>query len=58
MIALNDEIAALVRAGVPLEQGLGHLGGDLPGRLGTFTTALADRMGRFRPSIGQWSKRD
>ena len=46
LIALNDEIAALVRAGVPLEQGLGHLGGDLPGRLGTFTTALADRMER------------
>jgi len=44
LIGLNDEIAALARAGVPLEQGLGHLGGDLPGRLGTFTTALAGRM--------------
>ncbi len=43
LIALNDEIAALVRAGVPLEMGLAELGGDLPGRLGRFATALAQR---------------
>lgn len=42
LVALNDEIIALVRAGVPLEQGLVSLGTDLPGRLG----ALADSLGR------------
>ena len=46
LIALNDEIAALVRAGVPLEQGLGHLGGDMPGRLGKIATMFAQRMQR------------
>jgi type II secretory pathway component PulF len=46
LIALNDEIAALVRAGVPLEAGLAELGGDLPGRLGQFTTILAERTAR------------
>jgi type II secretory pathway component PulF len=46
LIALNDEIAALVRAGVPLERGLIDAGGDLRGRLGAIATALGDRMGR------------
>jgi general secretion pathway protein F len=46
LIALNDEIAALARAGVPLERGLAQLGGDMPGRLGQFTTLLASRMER------------
>jgi general secretion pathway protein F len=46
LIALNDEIAALVRAGVPLETGLAELGGDLPGRLGQFANALAQRTAR------------
>ena len=46
LIALNDEIVALVRSGVPLEQGLGHLGTDLPGRLGRLATSLAERMER------------
>lgn len=46
LIALNDEIAALVRSGVPLEHGLGQLGGDLPGRLGRFARLLAERMER------------
>lgn len=46
LTALNDEIAALVRSGVPLEQGLSHLGGDLPGRLGRFASALATRLER------------
>lgn len=46
LIALNDEIAALIRAGVPLEQGLGHLGRDLRGRLGRVTQDLAKRMQR------------
>jgi type II secretory pathway component PulF len=46
LIALNDEIAALVRAGVPLERGLAAAGGDLPGRLGAVSSKLAERMGR------------
>jgi type II secretory pathway component PulF len=41
LIALNDEIVALVRAGVPLGRGLTGVGGDLHGRLG----ALAKRLG-------------
>lgn len=44
LIALNDEIAALTRAGVPLPQGLRELGGDLPGSLGRISTALGDRL--------------
>ena len=46
LIALNDEIAALVRAGVPLEKGLAALGSDMPGRLGKLTTAVAENMSR------------
>ena len=44
-IALNDELAALVRAGVPLERGLIEAGNDLRGRLGEITTDLGNRMG-------------
>ena len=44
LAALNDEIAALVRAGVPLETGLAQLGRDLPGKLGALTGRLAERM--------------
>jgi type II secretory pathway component PulF len=46
LIALNDEIAALVRAGVPLERGLLDVGGDLTGRLRSITNALGERMSR------------
>ncbi|MGH7138195.1 MAG: type II secretion system F family protein, partial [Pirellulales bacterium] len=46
LLALNDEIAALVRAGVPLESGLAELGRDLPGRSGRMATALAERLAR------------
>ncbi|MGO9465360.1 MAG: type II secretion system F family protein [Isosphaeraceae bacterium] len=46
LIALNDEIAALVRAGIPLERGLMVAGRDLHGRLGRITTALGTRLGR------------
>ena len=49
LIALNDEIAALVRAGVPLEQGLAELGGDLPGRMGKTAALLAERTARGEP---------
>jgi len=46
LAALNDEIAALVRAGVPLERGLLGLGADLPGALGRTITSLGERMSR------------
>lgn len=44
LIALNDEMAALARAGIPLERGLGALGGELPGRPGKLAELLASRM--------------
>ncbi len=52
LVALNDEMAALVRAGVPLEAGLAELGRDLPGRLGNLATALSRRM-TAGESLGQ-----
>ena len=47
--ALNDEIVALVRSGVPLEANLAELGGDLPGALGNITTVLAERAKQGEP---------
>lgn len=44
LIALNDEMAALVRAGVPLDVGLVQLGGDLPGRVGDAARMLGKRL--------------
>ena len=44
LVALNDEMIALVRSGVPLEQGLVSLGTDLPGRLGTLAASLGRRL--------------
>lgn len=49
LLALNDEIAALVRSGVPLELGLAELGGDMPGRLGKIATALAAETAQGKP---------
>lgn len=46
LIMLNDEIAALVRAGVPLDRGLLATGRDMPGRLGSLTTSVAIELGR------------
>lgn len=46
LIALNDEIAALARAGLPLERGLREMGRDLPGGLGRTTALLGERMSR------------
>ncbi len=46
LAALNDEIAALVRAGVPLDRGLLGAGSDLPGSLGRITSALGKRLSR------------
>ena len=44
LIVLNDEIAALTRAGIPLDKGLCALGNDLPGRLGRATADLAKSL--------------
>lgn len=44
LLALNDEMAALVRAGIPLDQGLTALAHDSPGRLGSLASRLADRL--------------
>ncbi len=44
LVALNDEIAALVRAGVPLELGLREMGTQAGGAMGEISTALAGRM--------------
>lgn len=52
LTALNDEIVALVRAGVPLEANLAEIGGDLPGALGRITTMLAERAKAGEP-LGQ-----
>ncbi len=46
LLALNDEITALVRAGVPLERGLLVAGRDIRGRLGRIATVLVKRMSR------------
>jgi len=46
LIALNEEIAALVRAGVPLETGLVGFGSDVKGRLGRLAEALGGRLER------------
>lgn len=45
-VAFNDEIAALARAGVPLERGLAALGSDLPGSLGRLVTEVGQRLER------------
>jgi type II secretory pathway component PulF len=44
LIALNDEIAALARAGLPLERGLRDVGSDLPGSLRGAMLRLSARM--------------
>jgi len=44
LAALNDEMAALARAGVPLDRGLLHVGGDLPGRLGRIVCQIGQRL--------------
>ena len=44
LIALCDEMAALARAGVPLEKGLVALAEDLPGRLGKITGDVGRRL--------------
>lgn len=46
LIALSDEMAALVRAGVPLERGLVNFGEDVPGELGRLAKRLGQRLER------------
>jgi general secretion pathway protein F len=46
LIALNDEMLALVRAGVPLGQGLAEVGHDVRGSLARTTATLAARVER------------
>lgn len=44
LIALNREIAALVKAGIPLELGLRGLTGSVSSQLGALAERLADRL--------------
>lgn len=46
LIALNHEIAALVKAGIPLELGLRGLSGSVPSRLGHLAERLANRLSK------------
>jgi general secretion pathway protein F len=46
LVALNDEIIALARAGVPLEMGLREFGGDRSSALAALGSRLAGRMSR------------
>jgi general secretion pathway protein F len=46
LIALSDEIAALARAGVPLDRGLRALAADMPGRLGSLAGEIGRRLER------------
>ena len=48
LVALNDEIAGLVRSGVPLEMGLAGLGGDLPGALGRIVQRISESSSQGR----------
>ncbi len=45
-IALNDELAALVRAGLPMEHSLDQLARETPGALGEIIRELGTRMSR------------
>jgi general secretion pathway protein F len=44
LVALNDEIVALTRAGLPLEWGLREVGRDVSGRLSAAMLSLSARM--------------
>ena len=55
-VALNDELEALVRAGIPLERGLLAAAGDYRGRFGPMLADLARRLGageRLPDALGQ-----
>jgi general secretion pathway protein F len=44
LAALSDEMAALARAGVPLDRGLRELAHDMPGKLGDVAGAIGTRL--------------
>ena len=44
LAAPSEEIAALARAGVPLDRGLAELARDIPGRLGTVAREMSQRL--------------
>jgi type II secretory pathway component PulF len=46
LLALNDEIRAIARTGIPLEIGIKAIGQDLPGRLGRLADLIGQRMER------------
>jgi len=48
-VALNHEIAALARAGVPLGPGLTAFGRDLPGQLGKIAAEVGKRLEQGEP---------
>jgi len=49
LIALNDEIISLDRAGVPLGRGLLNLSGDLPGQLARHAREIGERIDEGQP---------
>lgn len=44
LLIFNDELAGLVRTGVPLPQGLQRFAADFPGRLGDLGTRIQERV--------------
>src|SRR5262245_50143385 len=46
LAALHAELAALIRAGVPLEAGLRAFSRDVPGRMGAAAERLSQRLAR------------
>lgn len=52
LIALNDEVVALSRAGVPLGRGLLGFGGDVPGKLGRVARGLGKELDAGMPLEG------
>jgi general secretion pathway protein F len=49
LVALSDEMAALARAGVPLDRGLQALAADMPGRLGELAGHVGQRLAAGQP---------
>jgi general secretion pathway protein F len=49
LIALNDEIAALAKAGVPLDFGFKQLSREMPGQLGVYAQLLSERIAQGEP---------
>ena len=46
LIALNDEISALVWAGIPLDSGLKHMARDMPRNVGPIAERLGEQLDR------------